>query len=104
MIPTSMRSIHCVCSSSRDPERFRIQCLMLHGLILDLKTGHSSMQEEPGDTNSMSEQCIAYPICNRPGSARHLYAPGKSGEQGLVSLDGISWSIVVMDRLTYTGH
>ena len=77
---------------------------MLHGFSLDLKTRHSSMQNDPGNPDTTPEQRIPQSSSDRPSGTRHLHTPRKSGEQGLIRFDRIGWSVAVMDRLTYPHH
>src|SRR5919109_1784075 len=62
------------------------------------------MQGYSGDSDAVCEETGLNAFCDRPGSARHFDAPRKFGEERLVDIQGIRWSVAVVDRFPVSLH
>src|SRR6267378_8667660 len=69
---------------SWDLENFRIESLVLHGIIFDLQARDTGVKNYSNDSDATFTKRIPDVRCDGPCGARHLDASWKAGEECLV--------------------
>src|SRR5256885_3659185 len=92
-------AVHQVGSGGRDLERFRVYCLFLYLVRLDLEAAHAGVKEDGCEPNARGLERLSN--LRGDGSRRggHLRTPRHTREQALVRVEGPDLlNVTVVDR------